>query len=235
MRHPRGDMSRAVGLLADEVVDERMSDVGRVPPGMPPDGGDGGGRPFGEPQRQPVIDAARMGMLVFLAAETMLFAGFVTAFLVFRLGAPVWPPPFQPRLPLGITGVNTAVLLLSGYTMWRAIRAGRRGDPGGLAGGLALTALLGAGFLGLQGYEWGRLLAFGLTAASGVYGGMFYVLIGAHAVHVVGALVWLCVLVVRAVAGRATGPDAALGSVFSIYWYFVVALWPVLYVLVYVA
>src|SRR3990172_8513555 len=77
------------------------------------------------------FDGAEVGMLIFLGAETMLFAGFVTAYLVFRLGAPVWPPPLQPRLPVGVTAVSTAVLLLSGYTMWRALRAGPAGGRPG--------------------------------------------------------------------------------------------------------
>src|SRR3989337_1408061 len=123
------------------------------------------------------FDGAEVGMLIFLGAETMLFAGFVAAYLVFRLGAPVWPPPFQPRLPVGLTGVNTAVLLLSGCAMWR--------------GRLGPTVLLGGAFVLLQGYEWTRLLAFGLTADSGVYGGTFYAVIGAHAVHALAGLGWL--------------------------------------------
>src|SRR3990170_6381262 len=77
------------------------------------------------------FDGAKVGMLIFLGAETMLFAGFVAAFVVFRLSAPVWPPPLQPRLPVGVTAVSTAVLLGSGYTMWRAPRAPRAGGRAG--------------------------------------------------------------------------------------------------------
>ena len=173
------------------------------------------------------VDSAMVGMLIFLGSETMLFAGFIAAFLVFRLAAPVWPPPLQPRLPVEVTAVNTAVLLLSGYTMWRALRAARDGDQGGLARSLTLTGLLGTTFLGVQGYEWARLVTFGLTAPSGIYGGTFYTLIGAHAVHVLAALAWLgIILIVR-------NPSGVL--VFGMYWYFVVALWPILYTLVYLA
>ncbi len=174
------------------------------------------------------FDGAKVGMLIFLGAETMLFAGFVAAFVVFRLSAPVWPPPLQPRLPVGVTALSTAVLLLSGYTMWRALRAGRDGDHGGLGRSLTLTGLLGATFLGMQGYEWARLLTFGLTASSGIYGGTFYALIGAHALHVLAALAWLSILLL---APR-RGP---MVPVFGMYWYFVVGLWPVLYTLVYLA
>jgi heme/copper-type cytochrome/quinol oxidase subunit 3 len=180
-------------------------------------------------------DAARLGMLIFLGSETMLFAGFVTAYLVFRLGAPVWPPPLQPRLPVGVTAVNTALLLLSGYTMWRALRAARHGDRAGMATGLVQTALLGAAFLAVQGYEWFRLLEFGLTASSGIYGGTFYALIGAHAVHVLGALTWLAIVLIGARWGRRTPLDHGSLSVLGMYWYFLVALWPFLYTLVYLA
>ena len=174
------------------------------------------------------FDGAKVGMLIFLGAETMLFAGFVTAYLVFRLRAPVWPPPLQPRLPVGVTAVSTAVLLLSGYTMWRALRAARDGDDGGLGRSLARTGLLGATFLAAQGYEWTRLLTFGLTAPSGIYGGTFYTLIGAHALHVLAALAWLSILLLA----TRRGP---MVPVFGMYWYFVVGLWPILYTLVYLA
>lgn len=222
-----------MGHMSREAI--RVAHAERVPPGMPPHRGDGGEPPLRGPKRQPRIDAARLGMLIFLAAETMLFAGFVATFLVFRLGAPVWPPPFQPRLPVGVTGVNTAVLLLSGYTMWRALRAMGSGNRAGSARSLAHTALLGLMFLGVQGYEWARLLDFGLTAPSGVYGGIFYTLIGAHATHVLAALTWLSIILVGAKQGRYTAEDHAGVSVCGMYWYFVVALWPILYTLVYLA
>lgn len=203
---------------------------GRVRPPVWTSGDSPGDRRGPEPSL-PAPGAARIAMLVFLAAETMLFAGFVAAYLVFRLGAPVWPPPFQPRLPLGLTGLNTLVLLASGLTMREAVRAGRGADRRGFLTALGATAALGGAFLVLQGSEWVRLLGFGLTAASGIYGGLFYVVIGAHGTHVLGALAGLAVLGARARAA----PVAAHAAVFALYWYFVVGLWPVLYVLVYLA
>lgn len=227
-------MSTGALVLDVEIADERVSRTGGVPPDSPPARGGGGEPPSGGSYQSPMIDVARLGMLIFLGAETMLFAGFVAAFLVFRLGAPVWPPPSQPRLPVEATGANTAALVSSGYTLWRALRAGRSGDQIGLARGLALTVLLGAFFLSVQGYEWVRLLDFGLTVSSGVYGAMFYTLIGAHAVHVLGALAWLSIVLIRT-ARRYTAQDHQRLSVLAMYWYFVVALWPVLYTLVYLA
>jgi heme/copper-type cytochrome/quinol oxidase subunit 3 len=165
----------------------------------------------------------------------MFFAGLVSAFLVLRLAAPLWPPPLQPRLPVEVTGLNTLVLLASSAAMVSAMRARRRGDGAGLVRGLGVTALLGGVFLAVQGFEWARLLHYGLTLSSGAYGGTFYTLIGTHAAHVLGALAWVGVTLALAARGRfAEGPAGPLRAC-AIYWHFVVALWPVLYVAVYLA
>ena len=96
-----------------------------------------------------------------------------------------------------------------------------------------VTVFLGAQFLIIQGYEWLRLIHFGLTLSSGVYGSTFYTLIGFHGLHVFGAMLWLITVLVQARRGRFT-PNSATGvEVCAIYWMFVVVLWPVLYVLVY--
>jgi heme/copper-type cytochrome/quinol oxidase subunit 3 len=126
---------------------------------------------------------------------------------------------------VALTAVNTLVLLASSAAVVSALRARRRRDHAGLRRGLALGALLGGLFLAIQGYEWLRLIGFGLTADASLYGAMFYVLIGAHALHVLAALGWLAATVGL---GLATSLEAC-----ALYWHFVVALWPVLYVSVY--
>ncbi|MGH7407978.1 MAG: cytochrome c oxidase subunit 3, partial [Candidatus Methylomirabilales bacterium] len=152
------------------IVDGLLADIGRIPPSPPSDDGDDGERPWREPERTPLVTNAVLGMVMFLGAEVMFFGALVGAFLVLRLGAQVWPPPSQPRLPVEVTGVNTAILLLSGATMALALRAIGRGDRAGLPRYLGCTAVLGAVFLAVQGYEWTRLVHFGLTASSGAYG-----------------------------------------------------------------
>jgi heme/copper-type cytochrome/quinol oxidase subunit 3 len=174
-------------------------------------------------------------MWMLLATETMFFGGLVGAFMVLRLSAAVWPPPAQPRLPVAATAINTLVLLLSSYTLTRALRAVRRDDRRRLVIELAWTAGLGALFLAVQGAEWIRLIGFGLTASSGAYGATFYTLIGAHGVHVLVALVWLTLVTWAATRGRYAARDHVGVAVCAMYWHFVVALWPVLYVLVYLA
>lgn len=205
---------------------------GRIPP-PPPKTGDDGGDDRGPEPRRPVLDNARLATMFLMAGETMLFAGLISAFLVLRLAAPVWPPPLQPRLPIGVTGVNTLVLLVSSVYMMAAVRALRSGRAPLATSRLLGAAALGALFLAVQGYEWVQLIGFGLTASSGAYGGTFYTLIGAHALHVVGALAWLALTLARLRQGRIRAERPAALRACAMYWHFVVGLWPILYVAVY--
>lgn len=201
----------------------RLAAYGDGPPGGP-----------GAPEARAVSNG-RLAVAMLIAAETMLFAGLIGAYLVFRLSAPVWPPPFQPRLPLGVTGVNTLVLLVSGLALRKGVAALRAGRATRGVRRVWLAIGLGALFLAAQGYEWTRLIHFGLTVTSGVYGGTFYTLIGCHALHVAAALGWLAGAAMRARRAPAAARHRERIELAGMYWIFVVALWPALYALVYLS
>jgi heme/copper-type cytochrome/quinol oxidase subunit 3 len=195
----------------------------------------GGGEPPAPPVRPnlPIGSNAWVATLMFLGAEAMFFAGLIGAYIVFRLSTSIWPPPFQPRLPVGITGINTLILIASAVTMRWGLKAVRNDDRRKLIRYLTATAVLGGIFLLIQGFEWFRLIRFGLTVSSSVYGGLFYTLIGFHGLHVAGALIWLLVVLVQANQGRFSRARHVGVQICGMYWTFVVALWPVLYGLVY--
>jgi heme/copper-type cytochrome/quinol oxidase subunit 3 len=195
--------------------------------GEGPPGGGGSGR------EETFIGNGQLAILMLLAAESMLFSGLIGSFLVYRLGSAFWPPPGLPRLPIAVTWVNTFVLLSSALTMKLAMRSARVNRLRALKGWLIITALLGTTFLGVQGSEWVRLVAHGLYISSGTYGATFYTLIGCHAVHVIGATIWLLCVVALAIRGRYNAVNHSGVEVCAIYWYFVCAVWPVLFVLVY--
>ncbi|HXG45631.1 MAG TPA: cytochrome c oxidase subunit 3 [Gemmatimonadales bacterium] len=164
-----------------------------------------------------------VGMALLVTTELMFFAGLVSALVVSRANTTVWTLEGQPRLPVERTAFNTALLLLSGWTMIRAV--GRRGSQGSPEW-LARTALLGAGFVLLQGVEWVRLLRVGLTLTSSLTGAFFYLIVGAHALHAMAG--------VALVGAAGVWPRRRpLVEAAAIYWWFVVGLWPILYVLVY--
>ncbi len=181
--------------------------------------------------RKAVVPSGVFGMLLFVAAEMMMFAGLLSAFLVTKASIPggVWPPPGQPLLPVQATAVNSLALLASGVLLLVARR--RFQTTAALAKAPYLAAIvLGTVFVAFQGYEWSQLLAQGLTVESGVHGRFFYLLVGAHALHAIAALGVLTWGHRRLTHGKLTGSEL---STIAVLWTFVVGLWPVLYVAVY--
>lgn len=206
---------------------------GEPPPDLPdlPYGPENDGRD--DPGPEPRLSNALVGMMLFLGADLMFFVALLGAFLVFRGGSTDWPPLGQPRLPLAVTSVNTIILLASGFTMFRAMRMIRSDKLGAFTKWLLLTAALGATFLLIQGSEWVRLVGFGLTMSSSVYGSIFYTLIGCHALHVFGAVLWLVVINFKARKNGYAAEAHLAPQLCAMYWYLVVGLWPVLFVVVY--
>ena len=180
-------------------------------------------------RRQQLLPNGLLGMLIFVIAEVMLFAGMISAFMIVRANAVEWPPPGQPRLPLGQTAFNTAALLLSGVALWYAGRAFKTW-PSQARAPLAACIALGAVFVIFQGLEWIALLGQGLTLTSSAHGSFFYLIVGSHALHAVvalGALTWAFALL-----SRRRLRAGSLWAV-SLLWYFVVGIWPILYLRVY--
>ena len=192
--------------------------------------GDGG--PVNTP---PALHNGLLAIILLIGAEVMLFMGLFGAFVLYKTASVAWPPPGQPMLPVGVTFCNTAVLLASAMTLQRGYAKLREGDIAGLRSGLVATAVMGVVFLLVQGFEWTRLVHYGLTLASSTYGATFYTLIGLHAAHVLAAVIWLAFVLAAAMRGRYTAQSYAGVQVFSVYWYFVCALWVVLFVAVYLA
>jgi cytochrome c oxidase subunit 3 len=184
------------------------------------------------PRRGRLAENGVFGMALFVFAELMMFSGFISGHVISQRSAipGTWPPPDQPRLPVTSTAFNTAALLLSGVTLLLAHRAFRRGQHAAAGRWLTATIVLGTAFVGLQGGEWARLLAQGLTVSSSLVGGFFYLIVGAHALHAVAALGFLASAGLALRSGRLSASHFGAAQVF---WYFVVLLWPVLYWKVY--
>ena len=183
-----------------------------------------------QPQRRPPVPSAMLGMLVFIVTEIMLFAGFISAFTISKANAAMgmWPPPGQPRLPAEATLLNTGVLLVSGVLLFVAYRRFRATQP---FESLYLGAfVLGAAFVALQGREWAALLGQGMTMTSSTLGAFFYLIVGAHALHV-------AVCIIAMAYGFVLSKQKKLSREFFLatlaFWTFVVGAWPVIYFRVY--
>lgn len=180
------------------------------------------------PPREPV-DSTLLGMILFCLVEAMFFAGLISAFTIVKSNAVEWPPPGQPRLPVESTLFNTGALLLSGVVLFYAGRVFRKNRSAALLP-MGVAILLGGFFVAFQGYEWLQLLREGLTLTSSQHGSFFYLIVGMHAAHAVIALLALGWAWQR-LAGL-TLPYGSFAGI-SLFWYFVVLLWPILYWRVY--
>lgn len=172
-----------------------------------------------------------LAMIIFIAAEVMFFAALMSAHTIARATAlgGVWPPAGQPRLPVERTALNTAILLLSGVLLAMCNRR-MIADPKRAQGYLAGAIATGISFVLLQGVEWVALLRQGLTMISSNHGAFFYLIVGTHALHAVAAIVALTWVYVLMRQGKLS-PSTFTAT--QLFWYFVVILWPVIYLRVY--
>jgi heme/copper-type cytochrome/quinol oxidase subunit 3 len=181
--------------------------------------------------RQPLLADSVFGMLIFVATEVMFFTALISAFVIIKAGADVWEPPAGVRLPVLATALNSAVLLASGVLLhYAAGFFAHEGNTTRVQKLLSAATLLGEFFVLFQGYEWIGLIRYGMTMTSGVFGACFFLLIGMHGIHAaaaVVAMIWSSVKLLKNELRR----DHL--RALQIFWYFVVGIWPVLYMLVY--
>src|SRR5665213_3423776 len=110
-------------------------------------------------------------MAMFLIAETVFFFLLILAFVYFRGTA---------KLSIEAGAIDTALLLASSLSMWRAASSG----TGGSRPWLAVTLLLGAAFLVGQGSQYLRLIRDGVTISQGAFGTTFFTLTGMYGLHI---------------------------------------------------
>jgi cytochrome c oxidase subunit III len=176
-------------------------------------------------------DHRMFGIIVFLIAESMIFAGLFIAYVTFRSVSPTWPPAGTPELELLLPGINTLILISSSFVIHQADIAVKKDNVAGLRTWFGATALLGAIFLAGQVYEYMHL-EFGLK--TNLFASTFYVLTGFHGLHVfcgIGlmlAVLWRSRKPGHYSHGNHFGVEAA-----ELYWHFVDVIWIILFVLLY--
>ncbi len=179
-------------------------------------------------------DRARFGLGLFLFSKTMFFSALVGAYIVlYKTHIDEWPPQGVPELQLGLSSVNTLLILLSCVPAFLAGRAIRRGSPGGARAGLGVTCLIGLVFIGIQLTEWRTLYQDGLTLQL-TYGSCYYVLTAFHALYVLTGLVLLSYTLARSCLGHYTAKRHIGIDMAIIWWHFVSAVWLLLFCALYV-
>lgn len=171
----------------------------------------------------------RLGLWLFLLSDSFVFAGlFVSRFNLLGLTR----PPLNQTLGLAVT----AVLLISSFFMNRAESLMSHGDRKGFLTGTLITILLGIGFLaGVVGIEWRLAAEEGLTATGSAAGGIFFMMTGMHAFHVLTGVIFLLIVYNNARRGLYSEEKHWAVEASTVYWHFVDVVWiffyPALYLI----
>jgi heme/copper-type cytochrome/quinol oxidase subunit 3 len=176
----------------------------------------------------PPVATARFGMWVFLASETFFFGGLLAAYIVLRSSSAEWIEPLQTGVGVGLT----ALLAASSLCASRAVRRLRAGARAAGSNASIAAASCACAFLALQAFEWHGLADLGFTPRGSLAGAAFYVLTGAHGLHVLVGAVWLAV---SGVGVRKEGARTLHAELSALYQHFVDGVWLVLFALLYLA
>jgi len=201
--------------------------------GLPGPNGNGSkrGGSFRDPESH--ANRYRIGMWVGLASVTMMFTSLSSAYIVRASSASDWIALPMPRVLI----LSTVLILASSVTLELARRKLKASLKKAYTQWVAITVVLGVAFLASQLFAWQQLKAWGLYLSSNPHSSFFYLLTGAHAVHLAGGLLGLVFLWLRS---RWITTDAAIlkkrqasADAVSIYWHFMDALWIYLFLLLF--
>lgn len=170
----------------------------------------------------------RIALLVTLGAETVFFITLLVAYVALRNDVS-WN--IQHTLTrLAIPLINTAILIISAITAWVSTKAIQQNKQVALRNGLLVTVILGFIFVAGQVYEFSHA---GLQINDQAFGGVFFTLMGFHAVHVLAGVVFLSLNYLRANLGDFSAERYETVELGTLFWYYVTAVWFVLFAALY--
>ena len=190
-------------------------------------------------------DATTLGMWAFLANEVMFFGGLFTVYLVYRTMHPEGFAHASHHLDVVLGSINTAVLITSSLTMALGVWAAQVGRRHMLLLCIALTAVLGAVFLGIKSYEYWHKFHEHLVPGphfhwpgtegnvAEIFFSLYFALTGLHALHMIiglGIMAWLFWM---AWSGRVGPAYHSPVEIAGLYWHFVDIVWIFLFPLLY--
>ena len=179
-------------------------------------------------------------MWIFLLSDTFIFSIFLTSYMNVRLSATdAWPNPSEvfaleimgTHLPLLLIAIMTFILITSSGTMAMAVNFAYQGDRRKTVMLMTATALLGASFVGLQAFEWTKLIVeegvrpWGNPMGAAQFGSTFFMITGFHGMHVTAGVIYLAVIARKVSRGDYEKKGYAIVEITGLYWHFVDLVW----------
>lgn len=178
-------------------------------------------------------------MWIFLLSDTFIFGSFLTGYMTVRTSTTVaWPNPSEVfaltvggvSVPLLLIAIMTFVLISSSGTMAMAVNFGYRRDRVNAARLMVVTALFGAMFVGMQAFEWSKLIAEGVRPWSNPwgaaqFGSAFFMITGFHGLHVSIGVAYLLIVAFKVNRGDYDKRGYQIVEITGLYWHFVDLVW----------
>ena len=188
-------------------------------------------------------------MWIFLLSDTFIFGCFLLSYMTARMSTVVpWPNPSEVfglhiggvSVPLLLIAIMTFVLISSSGTMAMAVNFGYRRERRKTALLMLATAALGATFVGMQAFEWTKLISEGVRPwgnpwGAEQFGASFFMITGFHGTHVTIGVIFLLIVARKVLRGDY---DVARRGFFTsrkgnyesveimgLYWHFVDLVW----------
>lgn len=214
----RGGLTAVNGKKTAAIHDPRMSEILSTPTPSP----DGNSDSWGGLSQLP----GNPIMWILIISELLVFGAFFIGFAAARLLYPDMFHAGQAMLDLRMGGLNTLVLITSGWCAAMAVRARvAQDDITGCRRWLGVSMGLGVVFLVVKGMEYADKIAHGMTIESNTFFTLFYLITGFHALHVVMGIIVLAI-----VGWKCSPENLETGTAF---WHMVDLVWLILFPIFY--
>ena len=190
-----------------------------------------------KPREETGLFNAKLGIWLFLASEIMLFGGLFSAYILLRVGSPVWPPSGETHLNIPLATLNTFNLILSSWTIVKSWISLKENNIKGFKVFMGITLLCSILFLVIKYFEYSAKFHHGIFPSTDNFFGIYFTLTGLHGLHVIGGLIVNYYLWGPGIKMWNTEPERFTNriEVAGLYWHFVDLVWiflfPTLYLL----
>ena len=220
--------------MSGEVATSVVEPAG-VTPGLPGVVGD-----FGSDKQAFVVPWGKAMMWIFLLSDTFIFSCFLTGYMHVRMSTTVpWPNPsevfaltiFGNHIPLVLIAIMTFVLITSSGTMAMAVNFGYRRTRGKTTALMLITAGIGAVFVGMQAFEWTKLILdegvrpWANPMGAAQFGSCFFMITGFHGLHVSAGVIYLVIVALKVWRGDYEQKGYEIVEITGLYWHFVDLVW----------
>ena len=173
-----------------------------------------------------------LGFWIYLMSDALIFATLFATYGVMSSSFAGGPTP-REIFELPLVALNTALLLVSSITYGFAMISMQEGKLGGVKFWLVATALLGIGFVGLELYEFSKLIEEGATPQTSAFLSAFFTLVATHGLHVTFGIIWIGVMLVQLGQRKLHSENQRRLMCLSMFWHFLDVVWIGVFTFVY--